>query len=886
MTIMQNLLFIISLLTFSIINSHWNDAQNNPQFYISHQGLNFQPSLDKNKSQNFQFFNSQSSSQISPSFVISSLSTKQKTNFHDETYSLLYADGHKEIFNQATFDKELQKVTEQYVESAQNYFGTHLEHITPMIQQALLTGTINTPEMQNKLLKQIINYLVTTNQTNKGILAAYTNHPWLVGKDFSNLLHDEKIIVNYAIARIAYCQEPATIELAQACLQNIDNYQQTGSTRILSSAQNYYNALQSHISSTYSTKKFDTKIIQKDLVTILNTCSTSIDTIEKQALKNDEQQQKYLNKLYEREVVLTKTLQNHLSAITITNVNFALPANVSGYLMAHNINYASFYNQDCIYFQHLLTSQIIELLTTNVDLANQNIQNDILANYINHTCNLAVAAQQLNQEYQIAQATLLTDLSEIATIIGESTSQIMVDLALGIGKGSLRSLQSWLTLACNLCVSPITTVQKGINILYQSAQFFGDLNKIISHCIPHTNMSNFQNILTNFKDENDLTNKLELSPIFTPLPEQYESLKTNITIAIDYSIPLIENILARPAQENIADVTQCIVDGIITNKIGQAIFSIANFGKTYLTQATQAISEALPTEFIHEPLYFATTPTGDIVAYMENTGEFIKNTTQTIRSALNHTALSTAQYAAHAKNLSDYIQKTTNADQEKIKKLETMFEKYYRGDLLLPGIDKIEGVKQIDAYRTITNNFQDISKLTQADIMYLNMCNGLYPHSVEINKLVKKSMLYITDLEGNVTHIKEFDIFHSFLGEMRPNATSYAKKGGHMLFPQSKITTHNINAIIPLQHGYFDLAVKHITDKGQTVWKTQFPYGLTPTENAQLIIDLIKEIQHPIEVTLGKNGNQGFELKSKFNQYFQVFVQNEIVQFYPISSNK
>ncbi|MGZ6251158.1 MAG: hypothetical protein ACXWL2_03960, partial [Candidatus Chromulinivorax sp.] len=142
-----------------------------------------------------------------------------------------------------------------------------------------------------------------------------------------------------------------------------------------------------------------------------------------------------------------------------------------------------------------------------------------------------------------------------------------------------------------------------------------------------------------------------------------------------------------------------------------------------------------------------------------------------------------------------------------------MFEKYYRSDVLLPGLEKIEGVKQIDAYRAITNNFQDISKLTPADIMYLNMCNGLYPYSVEINELVKKSMLYVTDLESNITYIKEFDIFHSFLGEMRPNAKSPAKLGGHMLFPQAKATTHAIEQIIPFENGYFDLFVKHIADE-------------------------------------------------------------------------
>ena len=236
------------------------------------------------------------------------------------------------------------------------------------------------------------------------------------------------------------------------------------------------------------------------------------------------------------------------------------------------------------------------------------------------------------------------------------------------------------------------------------------------------------------------------------------------------------------------------------------------------------------------------------------------------------------------KNLGRHeIYEVLKPDQEKLKALEKMFEKYSRGDVLLPGLEEIKGVKQIEAYRAITNNFTTIEHIGMHDVMYLNMCNGLHPHALEINELVKKSMLKVVDLEGNIIHITKFDIFHTYIGEMRPNVTGAAKKGGHLFHIESKTATHIVENIIPLENGYFDMSVKHINDLGKTVPKTQFPLGSMPKENAQIIIDLIQELKNPIEVISGKNGKATFDLIQQSNQKFTVYVENGIAHFHPVS---
>ncbi|MGZ6250837.1 MAG: hypothetical protein ACXWL2_02310, partial [Candidatus Chromulinivorax sp.] len=119
-----------------------------------------------------------------------------------------------------------------------------------------------------------------------------------------------------------------------------------------------------------------------------------------------------------------------------------------------------------------------------------------------------------------------------------------------------------------------------------------------------------------------------------------------------------------------------------------------------------------------------------------------------------------------------------------------------------------------------------------------------------------------------------------------PNAKSPAKLGGHMLFPQAKATTHAIEQIIPFENGYFDLFVKHIADESKKFRpKTQFPLGSTPIENAQLIIDLIKDIKKPIKIEINSIGTKFFDLQHSSNQKFKIYIQESVAHFHPISPN-
>ena len=99
-------------------------------------------------------------------------------------------------------------------------------------------------------------------------------------------------------------------------------------------------------------------------------------------------------------------------------------------------------------------------------------------------------------------------------------------------------------------------------------------------------------------------------------------------------ILVVQSILQRPAQENIADVTQCIVDGLFIHGIGKALSHGAQFAKVYLLGAAESMTEVIAPHLMHEPFHFATTSAGDVVACIDRTGEIIKDVAQVAGAAV------------------------------------------------------------------------------------------------------------------------------------------------------------------------------------------------------------------------------------------------------------
>jgi len=713
--------------------------------------------------------------------------------------------------------------------------------------------------------------------------------------DYSKKMSGDEIkMIDFMLNSMVYAQDNMTVQLAQTGLQAWLQAEQSQTDEkydyYVNQTTRCYNQMRNNIPKQSICKH--AKLISREGVDdLLEQYNTQIQVL-RQAKKLDLQSDvssyhnQFEQRLENRQKALIQT-KEQLNSNNLTNYEYKMSSQARGFMMVNNLNYAAFDAMKSTAFQDCLTKENLEIIESSVQISKQCGVQPEIKEIAKHTCSLAVAAQQLNQLSHIEQATAITDVNHVFNVyeqvLYEHQQEIEMWNSLGRGlyKGTSQAFKKWNDFLIRLGHEPRATMGKMI----EDCKAVGIcLGYVAAELYEHTPFAyQFDECLDFVDNVADLFNNGSMTPrdrrAAIRAQRNVQAIENGATHALNASLNIITQMAEKSFEDNVADITEFGVDGLITSRALESLAHLAKFTGGVLVEAGREMLEVTPKRLLDSSVKCMKTTTGDLIVIAEKTGEDLHIVTRQ-QIAINRSAK-----IAKGEKVTHEVQQLTKASSTRMAKLKAQFEKYYRTDILLPGLEKIEGVKQIENYRAITKNFTTIEQLTEADIMYLNMCNGLHAHSVEINNLVEKAMLYVVDLEGNMVHINKFDIYHSFLGEMKPGAMGPAKLGGHLFFPESKAFTHAVEKIVPLENGYFDIFVKHIADDtGKFRPKTQFPLGSTPLENAQIMIDLITEIKNAsIKVFPGKNGQKTFNLIQQCGQKFTVHVENGVAIFYPIS---
>ena len=116
----------------------------------------------------------------------------------------------------------------------------------------------------------------------------------------------------------------------------------------------------------------------------------------------------------------------------------------------------------------------------------------------------------------------------------------------------------------------------------------------------------------------------------------------------------------------------------------------------------------------------------------------------------------------------------TKPDRAKVEAFEKSIEPYLNSEKIInvERLQSIEGVDQIQKFKDYTNNFTDLAKLKPEEILYLNLCDWVEPQARTINARLKEigGIKIIDQVTKSEVIIKKYDLFHSLLGEMSPNA--------------------------------------------------------------------------------------------------------------------
>jgi len=354
------------------------------------------------------------------------------------------------------------------------------------------------------------------------------------------------------------------------------------------------------------------------------------------------------------------------------------------------------------------------------------------------------------------------------------------------------------------------------------------------------------------------------------------------------SLDVISNMAAKSFEDNIADITEFGVDALITAKTTEAVMQLAQFTSNVLLQGGREILEVIPTNLLDSPVAYMQTSTGEIIAVAEKTGEDI-NIVASKQIAVNR-AVQVEKISEKKKLINAAVDNITKINEREVIEFSKSMEPHFNYDKVInvERLKTITDVPQINLYKDFTNNFDPtlVAQLKPEEILYLNLCDWLYPKSIEINARIKNIGLTIIDPnnKNNIIYIEDLDIFHSFLGDMKPGSIADATSGGHCFLSELKGATLAVEEIIPFKNGFFDMRIRHLKGEGKFRPKTYFPSGKNIEQCADMIIDVIKKPQFIENITGARDINQSvFKVIDSYDQTFCLRITNGVVKCYPLA---
>lgn len=331
-------------------------------------------------------------------------------------------------------------------------------------------------------------------------------------------------------------------------------------------------------------------------------------------------------------------------------------------MIANNLNYTAFDGGAVTPFQHCLTQEILEILESSVEMQKQYGFQEKTADFAFYNCQLAVSAQQLNQLSYLDEAVALTDLTHFFEMYGRSMLDDELEAAgwQAIGTGASRAIAQWGQFAYNLTTQPKQTMADLAQTCFETANLLASVCRTIHDITPLHYVDDFAD---DFQD-------LIFSKVDLPAKRKERDEKRSkrnqhhLEDAVNVVNNMIKSIQQRSPEETIADVTQAVVDNILTGKITQGLFHACQIVGDKTLHAAQAFENMLPADLMHSPMNFIEINAGQIMATIESTGQQVADLASA-KAAVDRAA-KIAENVTRTKNLIDKINAVVQADQKKL----------------------------------------------------------------------------------------------------------------------------------------------------------------------------------------------------------------------------
>lgn len=303
-----------------------------------------------------------------------------------------------------------------------------------------------------------------------------------------------------------------------------------------------------------------------------------------------------------------------------------------GFMMANNINYTVFYPTTATSIQHALTQELIGVVEQSAVIGLSFNPDSIAAKVAHHTCNLAVAGQQLNEACQIDQAVVIADLSHFFALYGkyvlnnEAQGKALYEVGAGVYDGTTQVLQKWATFFQELCLQPEQTM----NTIAADCTATGVV--LLNLAATMNEFSPLEYVKDIAKDMRESVDRAMAGQPHQTVKEQTavgqrtarnaKTLHDGLFQSLQAAQTIIQTMQEQSIRKNVADATQIYVQGLITGKIVENLAHVSALVGNELMQAGKAIGEVVPPHLMNSP-FQTVTNAGQIALVADGTGESI-----------------------------------------------------------------------------------------------------------------------------------------------------------------------------------------------------------------------------------------------------------------------
>ncbi len=560
-----------------------------------------------------------------------------------------------------------------------------------------------------------------------------------------------------------------------------------------------------------------------------------------------------------------------------------------GYLMANNLNYAAFDSMVATNIQHCLTRENIEIIELMADMAQRHGYKAETKALIHQICDQAITAQQLNQRSRIKEAAAVTDLNCVSAYFAQFTIDEDPELMAFIvtGKAFGKATCKWGEFLYNSVTDDGVTLRK-------LASDTAALGKCLGYAAAELHEhSSFAYLVDDTRDFIDDVKEFCTDGTFSSRErraamrdKRNELAMKNIKIAaINASINVIHDMQNKSLEDNVAGIAEAAFDVWLTGKAIQGAGRLLGKLGQNISLAGESMYDLLPAELMDEIITYAKTPAGDIVAISEKTG--INLGVAACNQVIANRAAQIEQFREQTALVINEINQTFKSSNELTVAFEKQIGKYFNFNKIaeVDSLSTIKNVTRVEEFRKHTNNFTNLEKLKPEENLYLNLCDWLEPQATAINSSVKLSggRHFVDSATGATGYFEGYNLHHSLLGEMAPNALANRTSGGHLMIPELRAATLKMQNITPFGEGFFDMEIQY-AGKESIKFKdnSYFPAGTT----VQQAVDMVeKAIANPkwIRYMVDKITNKivSFVVQDQAGNFFTVYLEKNIASFHP-----